>query len=135
MSQIFTHILCVKLIVDTQEDELFEDEKLLQIIKDLITYKPQIEPIPYNNSHDIEVLIEWKQVRWNKTYSYLIEGDIITNTCYSDEQIELHTQRMLKGIELFIKTQYTEINNNKWKIIYHLSKPIDQILTNKLSQN
>ena len=133
MAQVFTHILCVKLL-DTQKDELLEDIKLLQAIKDLITYKLQIESIPYNNDHDIDVLIEWDQVNWNKTYSCLIEGDIITNTYYGDEQIELHTLRMLSGIELFIKTHYTEINNNNWKIIYHVSKPIDKNLTNKLLQ-
>ena len=133
MVKFFTHVLCVK-IIDNEKYELFEDEKLLQIVKDLITYKPQIETILYSNSHDIEVFIEWKQINWNKIYSYLINGDIITNTRYGDEQIELHTRRMIEGLELFIKTTFETINNNNWKIIYHLSKVVDKNIENKISK-
>jgi hypothetical protein len=121
----FTHILCVKLL-NLTTNEILEDNALLENVKLLVTNGTQIERIPYNNSHDVEVPIRWKQHKINTSYKFVMPGDLIANINpdYDDTVIHMHTDRMLLGIETFLKTQFIKINDDKWSIIFYLSKPL-----------
>ena len=124
MDNNFTHILCVKLL-DLKTKEIFIDEYLLNVIKEIISSCSQIETIPYNNTHDIEILFNWRIVEWPIPYKYVIEGDLVTKSEYEDDKIiQQHTHKMLLGIETFLKTKYSEINDGKWTIIFNISKPL-----------
>ncbi len=127
MDNNFTHILCVKLL-DLKTNEIFVDNYLLNTIKEIISSCSQIETIPYNNTHDIDVLINWKIVDWPLPYKYVVEGDLVTKSEYdNDKLIYQHTHKMLLGIETFLKTKYAEINDGKWAIIFNISKPLSMI--------
>jgi hypothetical protein len=120
----FTHILCIKLL-NTTTNELLVDEKLLNIIKDIVSSATQIESLPYNNSHDIEVTFNWRIVEWPKPYLYTIEGDLTTKSEYDNDKIIYdHTSKMLLGIETFLKTKYAPINDGNWSIIFNITKPL-----------
>ncbi len=125
----FTHILCVN-ILDLKTNTLLNDNYLLNTIKDIISSATQIESIPYNNSHDIDVVINWKLIEWSIPHKYTVNGDLITNSSYNDDKIIFqHTQKMLLGIETFLKTKYADINDGKWSIIFNVSKPLLMLKT------
>ena len=121
---VFTHILFIELL-NTKTNEIFVDEKLLDIIKDIITSASQIETLPFNNSHDVEILFNWKLVEWSKPYNYLINSNLVTTSNYdNDEIINIHTTKLLLGIETFIKAKYLPINDGDWNIIFNILKPL-----------
>ena len=133
MDNNFTHILCVKLL-DLKTNEVFVDNHLLNIIKEVISSCSQIESLPYNNSHDIEILFTWRMVEWPLPYKYVIEGDLVTKSEYeNDKIIYQHTHKILLGIETFLKTKYAGINDGKWAIIFNISKPLS--MTKGLESN
>jgi hypothetical protein len=124
MSSIFTHVLFIELI-DTKTNELLVDKKLLDIIKDIIISATQIETLPFNNSHDVEILFNWRLVQWSKPYNFLINGDLITTSNYDDDEIiNIHTTKLLLGIETFIKAKYLPINDGDWSIVFNILKPL-----------
>jgi len=124
MDNTFTHILCIKLFNLKNRDLLLSDF-LLNATKEIIISAKQIESIPYNNSHDIEALFNWRRVEWDDKYIHLIDGDLVTTSDYEDDKIiQEHTSKMLLGIETYLKTKYLSINDDKWSIIFNIVKPI-----------
>jgi hypothetical protein len=122
MNNNFTHILCVKLL-NTETNETMIDDFVLNAIKEIITSATQIETFPYNNNHDIEVLINWKFGNWTNNAKYFHNGDLTTRTEYDDKIVKDHTTKMLLGIETYFKTKYAPINGDKWTIIFNIVKP------------
>ena len=120
----FTHILFIELL-NTKINDILVDERLIDIIKDIITSASQIETLPFNNSHDVEILFNWKLVEWSKPYNYLINSNLVTTSNYdNDEIINIHTTKLLLGIETFIKAKYLPINDGDWNIIFNILKPL-----------
>jgi hypothetical protein len=124
MDNNFTHILCVKLF-NLKTNNLLISDFLLSAVKEIITSATQIESIPYNNTHDIEVLLNWKQVNWDDRRVHLIDGDLVTKCHYEDDKIIMeHTSKMLLGIETYLKVKYLQVNDDKWSIIFNIVKPV-----------
>ena len=123
MDNIFTHVLCVKLL-NTETNEVMTDSFLLNVVKEIITSASQVETFPYNNSHDIEVLINWKFGNWTNNANYFYNEDLTTKTEYSDKMVHDHTTKVLLGIETFLKTKYHPINDGRWTIIFNIVKPL-----------
>ena len=124
MDNNFTHILCVKLF-NLKTNNLLISDFLLNAVKEIITSATQIESIPYNNTHDIEVLLNWKQVNWDDRRVHLIDGDLVTKSNYEDDKIIMeHTSKMLLGIETYLKVKYLQVNDDKWTIIFNIVKPV-----------
>jgi hypothetical protein len=124
MDNNFTHILCVKLF-NLKTNNLLISDFLLSAVKEIITSATQIESIPYNNTHDIEVLLNWKQVNWDDRRVHLIDGDLVTKCHYEDDKIIMeHTSKMLLGIETYLKVKYLQVNDDKWTIIFNIVKPV-----------
>ena len=120
----FTHILFLKLL-NTNTNEIVNDEKLLDIIKDIITSASQIETLPFNNNNVIEISFNWRLIEWKNPYNYLINSNLVTTSNYEDDKIiDLHTKKLILGIETFIKAKFAPINNGNWKILFNILKPL-----------
>ena len=125
---VISSFLTISAIIGLFNNIFFTDEYLLNTVKEIISSCTQIETLPCNNSHDVEILFNWRLVKWPMPYKYVIEGDLVTKSEYdNDKIIYQHTHKMLLGIETFLKTKYAEINDGKWSIIFNISKPLSMV--------
>ena len=122
----YTHVMNVK-IWSNIHNKCIDDETLVNEIKDSIVDKNLVEVVPTNNEYGHELNLRWRRAKWLSPFDSLIGGDIITDAIEyeNDKFIYFHTQRVLEGIENYLKdNNFGNMERSSWKIIFHLSKPL-----------
>lgn len=125
----FTHILNIKL---AHNNLLISNNELLTNVKNRIlnrmfTFDIHLDGIQPNN---LNTRLIWKKANWSAPYNTFI-GDLITESPYRlDIIISKHVKQMIMQIEEEIKSDHQNVitYGNDWKIIYHISKPLTNII-------
>ena len=125
----FTHILNIQLW-SNERNEIIHDEKLLDEIIKRISNKKITESVYSNKEYNVEIDLTWRFVEWKSPYNHLIQGNLVTDAIEHDcdKSIYFHTERVLEGIEQYLKDiRFSERSDNSWRIIFYLSKPLSTV--------
>jgi hypothetical protein len=97
----------------------YEYNKMIDTISKSIVSSIQIEQIPYNNSHDIEVLIQWSPYGPNPA---IMVANIDAE--YDDDVIRCHTEKMILGITTYMKSKYADYGKHNWSVYFELQRGV-----------
>jgi hypothetical protein len=123
-----SHNLNIKIF--NENDELIENKSLLESIYNELVDKPIIKKIhAYGTDLEIKLLYTRKSItKIEKKFM----GDIFIVSLYSDNILYDATKFVLNEIEHKLKLETETIDKN-WKIVFHISKLLENINKNILN--
>jgi hypothetical protein len=125
MLKLPTHNLNI-LIVD-EEDNKIENPELLESIYSEITCKRIIKNCKILGSK-IDINLIWERFPLTKEEQHFM-GELFIYAVYSDKVLDMATKFLLNEIEKKLKNFTT---NKKWKIIFHISKLLENVDENDM---
>ena len=115
-----SHNLNIKIV--NENNEFIENKLLLESIYNEFIDKKIIKKGHMLN-RDFKIILYWKKMSITKIEEKLM-GNIFIISSYSDKVLYEATKILLNDIENKLKL---ETNNKNWKIVFHISKLLENI--------